>query len=143
MESFGRTKKQLRAIKSLQTLENCACSTYLEGALSHVFIKEKDISKCLKVLELLWNHLDPRTKILSRPLELMIDELFAEENPHYLNVSKWILSAVNSGTSNRLFYFLTDKVLQMDFLRRETLEEWDDLDMFTYRLRSLTSVCRC
>lgn len=139
---LAEPKKQLRAIKSLQTLENCACSTYLEGALSHVFIKEKDISKCLKVLELLWNHLDPRTKILSRPLELMIDELFAEENPHYLNVSKWILSAVNSGTSNRLFYFLTDKVLQMDFLRRETLEEWDDLDMFTYRLRSLTSVLK-
>lgn len=135
-------KKQLRAVKSLQTLESCACSTYLEGAISHAFIKENDISQSLKVLELLWNHLDPRTKVVSRPLELMIDELFAEENPHYLSVSKWILSVVNSGTANRLFFILTDKILQVDFLSREMLEEWDDLDMFTYRIRSLTSVLK-
>lgn len=135
-------RTQLRAVKSLQTLESCSCSTYLEGALSHVYLQEKDISKCLKVLELLWNNLDPRTIILVRPLELMIDELFVEENPHYLSVSKWILSVVNSGTSNRLFYVLTDKMLQMDFLGRDALEEWDDLDMFTYRLQSLTSVLK-
>ncbi|QLQ82380.1 hypothetical protein HG537_0H01420 [Torulaspora globosa] len=135
-------KTQLKALKSLELLETSSCNSYLEGALSQAFMEEPDISRSLTVLELLWSNLDPSSKIISRPLELMIDELFTEENPNYLSVSKWVLSVVNSGTSNRLFYMLTDKLLQAGFLSRDVLEELDDLDMFTYRLRSLTSVLR-
>lgn len=135
-------KSQLKAIKSLELLENSSCNSYLEGALSQRFMEEQDISRSLAVLELLWSHLDPSSKIISRPLELMIDELSSEENPNYLSVSKWVLSVVNSGTSNRLFYMLTDKLLQAEFLSRDVLEELDDLDMFTYRLQSLTSVLK-
>lgn len=137
-----KPRTQLKALESLEQLESSTCSSYLEGALSEAFMEEKDISRSLIVLELLWNHLDSSSKIISRPLELMMDELFFEENPNYLSVSKWVLSVVNSGTSNRLFYILTDKLLEAEFLSRNALEDLDDLDMFTYRLRSLTSVLK-
>lgn len=135
-------RTQLKALKSLELLESCTSSSYLEGALSQAFMDEGDISRSLIVLDLLWNHLEPSSKIILKPLELIIDELFTEDNPNYLSVSKWILSIVNSGTSNRLFYILTDRLLDADFLRKDFLDELDDLDMFTYRLRSLTSVLK-
>lgn len=134
--------RQLKAVKCLESLERCMSPLYIEGALSHAFVQEQDISRSLIVLELLWIHLEPRSVLTMRPLELMIDQLFGEENPHYLSVSKWILSVNNAGSSNRLFYFLTDKLLQFDFLGRDHLNDLDDLDMFTYRIRSLTSVLK-
>ncbi|AQZ12142.1 DOP1 (YDR141C) [Zygosaccharomyces parabailii] len=133
---------QLRAVKSLRLLQKCPYTEYMEGALGNAFIKEKEISRCLVVLELLWNQLEPNSDVLRRPVELMIDELFDEQNPHYLSVSKWILSVINSGSSNRLFYLLTDDLLRFPFLKRDQLQDMDDLDMFTYRLQCLTSVLK-
>lgn len=134
--------RQPMAVKSLKLLQKCQYANYFEGALSSAFIKEKDISRSLVVLELLWNHLEPNSAVLRRPVELMADELFDEQNPHYLNVSKWVLSVINSGTSNRLFYLLTDDLLKFDFLKRDYLQDMDDLDMFTYRLQCLTSILK-
>lgn len=134
--------RQPRAVKCLESLERCMSPLYIEGALSNAFVQEQDISRSLIVLELLWIQLEPRSVLTIRPLELMIDQLFGEENPHYLSVSKWILSVNNAGSSNRLFYFLTDKLLQFDFLSRDHLNDLDDLDMFTYRIRSLTTVLK-
>lgn len=140
--SLVNPSRQLGAVKCLQNLERCVDPMYVEGALSYAFLQEEDISKAVIVLETLWNHLEPRSIIIHRPLELMIDELFLEENPHYLSVSKWILTIVNSGSANRLFYFLTHKLLQFDFFNRDTLQDLDDLDMFTYRVQALTSVLK-
>lgn len=134
--------KQLKAVKCLESLERCMNPIYVEGALSRAFVQEQDISRSLIVLELLWIQLEPRSTLTRRPLELMIDELFGEENPHYLSVSKWVLSVTNAGSSNRLFYFLTDNLLQFEFLSRDHLNDLDDLDMFTYRIQSLTSVLK-
>ncbi|CAR27759.1 hypothetical protein ZYGR_0N02450 [Zygosaccharomyces rouxii] len=135
-------RRQLMAVKGLKLLQKCRYADYVEGALSSAFIEEKDISRCLVVLELLWNQLEPNSAVLRRPVELMADELFDEQNPHYLSVSKWILSVVNSGSSNRLFYLLTDDLLKFDFLKRDYLQDLDDLDMFTYRLQCLTSILK-
>lgn len=134
--------RQLMAVKSLKLLQRSPYADYVEGTFSSAFIGEKDISRCLVVLELLWNHLEPNFGILRRPIELMADELFDEQNPHYLSVSKWVLSVVNSGSSNRLFYLLTDDLLKFEFLKRDHLQDMDDLDMFTYRLQCLTSVLK-
>lgn len=134
--------RQLMAVKSLKVLQKCHYADYLEGVLSSAFIEEKDISRCLVVLELLWNQLEPGSGILRRPVELMADELFDEQNPHYLSVSKWVLSVINSGSSNRLFYLLTNDLLKFEFLKRDYLQDLDDLDMFTYRLQCLTSILK-
>lgn len=134
--------RQLSAVKCLLSLEKSLEPAYVEGALSYAFLQENDISKSIIVLDLLWNHLEPRSIVLRRPLELMIDELFLEENPHYLSVSKWVLSVLNAGSANRLFYFLTHKLLEFDFLNRSELQDLDDLDNFTYRIQALTSVLK-
>lgn len=134
--------KQHIAVKCLKSLSRSTYSKYLEAALSANFVQESNISRRLVVLELLWNQMEEYADITKHPLELLLDELSDEQNPHYLTVSKWILSLLNAGSTNRLYQILTDSLLKFDFLQRKEIKELDDLDMFTYRIQMLTNVLK-
>lgn len=134
--------KQHIAVKCLKSLSRSVHSNYLEAALSANFVQENNISSRLIVLDLLWNQMEEYPGITKHPLELLLDELSDEQNPHYLTVSKWILSLLNAGATNRLYQILTDSLLKFGFLQQNGINELDDLDMFTYRIQMLTNVLK-
>ncbi|CCK71884.1 Dop1p KNAG_0I00930 [Huiozyma naganishii CBS 8797] len=128
------------AIKSLKSLIRTVPTENIEAALCSAFKNEKDVTKRLLVLDLLWVHSSDYAAIIRQPLELILDVLFDDQNPYYLTVSKWILSLLNSGTSNRLYQILTDELSSFPFLNNDTLGEFDDLEMFAYRVQVLINV---
>ncbi|CAI4058271.1 Dop1p SKDI_04G3650 [Saccharomyces kudriavzevii IFO 1802] len=133
---------QILGVKNLKTLNRFIPSKFIESALVYTFVEEGDISERLGVLDLLWAQLDSNTNLIRRPLELILGELFDDQNPFYLTVSKWILSIINSGSATRLFYILTDNILKVSHLEKENLDERDDLDMLTYELQMLAYVLK-
>ncbi|EDO19319.1 hypothetical protein Kpol_1036p64 [Vanderwaltozyma polyspora DSM 70294] len=134
--------KQLKAIKCLETLDMYVPSGYIEEQLTRSFMAETDISKKLLVVDLLWKHLNKDNVLITRILELLVDELFEDENPRYLFVANWVLSLNRSGGISRLFEFLIGHLIQFKFLSRDHITEIDDLDCFTYRIQSLTNVLK-
>lgn len=134
--------KQMEAVRCLDSLKRYISAKYIESALAHAFVKEKDISLRLNALEALWTQLENHIELVRRPLELILDELFDEQNPNYLNASKWILSTLNSGSANRLFQVLVENLLACTFIHKEHLDELDDVDLFTYRVQTLTNVLK-
>ncbi|CCH58185.1 hypothetical protein TBLA_0A03870 [Henningerozyma blattae CBS 6284] len=132
--------KQLKAVKGMQALIRNIPIVYVEAALAHAFVQESDISKQLKAIELLWSHFDNDSGILAKPLQLILDELFDQNNPHYLYVSKWLLNLKQSKTINRLFDLLVNQLIKFDFWTRDSLVGEDDMDEFTYRIQSLLNV---
>ncbi|CCC68438.1 hypothetical protein NCAS_0B03540 [Naumovozyma castellii] len=137
-----KAKTQSVAINCLKSLERCISSQYIESALSNCFVKEKDVTKRLAVLDLLWTRLGSDTSILNHPLQLIMDELFDNQNPYYLSVSKWISLILSSGSSNRFYKIMVENILNFQFFERGNLIELDDLDAFTYYVQSLTNVLK-
>lgn len=137
-----KPQKQLGSVKCLEMLDIQVPSGYIEEQLAHCFMKEQDISNKCFVLDLLWNHLKVDSCLINRSLELLLDDLFDEQNTHYLYISKWILSINNSGTILRLFDHIVNRLSEFEFLRRDNLNELDDLDNFTYRIQVLTNVLK-
>lgn len=135
--------RQYIAIQCLKSLCRNMELKYIETLLSANFVQEKVISKRLTVLELLWNQMDEYLDIVRHPLELLLDELSDEQNPHYLAVSKWVISLLNSDSIRRLYWILVENLLRFDFLQRGKINELDDLDMFTYRIKMITNVLKC
>ncbi|EDO18228.1 hypothetical protein Kpol_543p58 [Vanderwaltozyma polyspora DSM 70294] len=124
-------------VKYLEVLERDISPSLIESALTSVFIHEPLISNKITVLDLLWNNLKVSSTLIDRMLELVLDELFDSQSPHYLYVSEWILSVTNSGSLNRLLHVLLTNITEFGFLRSQKLTDLDDLDMFTYRLKLL------
>lgn len=136
------SNKQSIAVKCIKLMDRNVSKQYVENCLTSVFVKEQDVTKRLTLLDLLWNQMEDHTNIVQKPLELMLDELFSEQNPSYLALSKWILSLVNSGSSNRLYQIMTNDILQFDFLQKNEINEFDDLDMITYKIQTLCNVLK-
>ncbi|SMN21092.1 similar to Saccharomyces cerevisiae YDR141C DOP1 Golgi-localized, leucine-zipper domain containing protein [Maudiozyma saulgeensis] len=132
--------KQQIAIKCLKSFERTIPRKYVASALASAFVQETDFTKKLNVVDLLWDQLDAHNELLDKPLELILDELFDRQNPNYLSVSKWVVSLLNTGSSNQLYQMLTSEILKFNFINKESLDEFDDLEMFTYRIRILTAV---
>ncbi|CCF56865.1 hypothetical protein KAFR_0B05690 [Kazachstania africana CBS 2517] len=135
-------KNQLVAIKSLKSLERMLPSKYIQGALASAFVKETDVLQRILILDLLWNELESYRSLIRQPLEIVLDELFDKQNPHYLSVSKWVLASVHSGSSSRLFQMLAEGLLDFNFLENDVISDLDDLEMFTYRLQLITNVLK-
>ncbi|CCD26997.1 Dop1p NDAI_0J01050 [Naumovozyma dairenensis CBS 421] len=130
------------AIKCLKSLERTVSSNYLSGSLSYCFVQEKDITQRLNVIDLLWTRMDDNTSLIKHPLQLILDELCDTQNPYYLSVSKWISLVLSSHSSNRFYKVMSEYIFEFDFLVKGYLTEMDDLDMFTYRLQTLTNVLK-
>lgn len=141
-KSLKDPRHQILGVKNLKTLNRFIPSKFIESALVYTFVEEEDISERLSVLDLLWTQLDSDSNLIRRPLELILGELFDDQNPFYLTVSKWILSILNSGSASRLFYILTDNILKVNRLEKERLDERDDLDMLTYEFQMLAYVLK-
>lgn len=135
--------KQYIAIQCLKSLCRTMELKYIETSLSASFVQEKVVSKRLMVLDLLWNQMDEYLDIVKHPLELLLDELSDEQNPHYLAVSKWVVSLLNSDSIQRLYGILVENLLKFDFLQRGEISQLDDIDMFTYRIKMVTNVLKC
>ncbi|KOH00987.1 Dop1p [Saccharomyces eubayanus] len=133
---------QILGVKNLKTLNRFIPPKFIESALVYTFVEESDISERLGVLDLLWTQLDSNTDLIRHPLELILGELFDDQNPYYLTVSKWILSIINSGSATRLFYILTDNILKVSHLEKEILDDRDDLEMLTYEFQMLAYVLK-
>lgn len=131
---------QMEAVRCLDALRRSVDVKYIESALAYTLLKEPKISQRLSALDALWIHLENNISVTRRPLELILDELFDKQNPKYLNVSKWILSIINSGSANRLFQILTENLLRCGFLEKQRLDELDDIDIFSYHVQTLTNV---
>lgn len=134
--------KQQITIRCLKSFERTVPKKYIASALASAFVEEKDFLKRINVLDLIWNQLDTQSELIEKPLELILDELFDRQSPNYLTVSKWVLSVLDSGSGNRLYQILTQNILTFEFLNRHSLNSFDDLEMFTYRMRILTAVLK-
>lgn len=132
--------KQLSAIKALESLTRNMNAQYVESALSHAFVAEQNISKQLSAIELLWSHFDSDSKIIERPLQLILDELSDTQSPNYLYISKWIMTLKQNNTLNKLFDILLQQILEFDFWKAGRIMEFNDMDSFTYRIQSLQQV---
>lgn len=134
--------KQHISIKCLKSFERTVPSKYIASGLASAFIEEDNFLQRMVVLDLIWNQLDSDNDLIGKPLELVLDELFDRQSANYLTVSKWVLSIINAGTANHLYQILTDEILKFDFLNKEGLDDFDDLEMFTYKVRILTAVLK-
>lgn len=132
--------KQQIAIKCLKSFERTIPKKYIASALASAFVEEDNFTKKLSVMEMLWDQLDAHSELLDKPLELLLDELFDKQSPNYLSVSKWVISLLNIGTSNQLFHMLTNEILKFQFINKESLDSYDDLEMFTYRIQIIIAV---
>lgn len=132
--------EQNSTVKYLEILERNVNPLFIEAALTAVFVEKQSIVNRVTVLDLLWNSLEPSTKLINRILELILDELFDEQASHYIFVSKWILSILDSGSSNRLLEILSSNIIEFEFLYNSKITGVDDLDMLTYRLQIITAV---
>ncbi|CAB4255687.1 similar to Saccharomyces cerevisiae YDR141C DOP1 Golgi-localized, leucine-zipper domain containing protein [Maudiozyma barnettii] len=132
--------KQQIAIKCLKSFERTIPRKYVASALASAFIHENDFTNKLNVVDLLWDQLDAHNELLDKPLELILDELFDRQNPNYLSVSKWVVSLLNAGSSNQLYQMLTSEILKFSFINKDSLDQFDDLEMFTYKIRILSAV---
>lgn len=134
--------KQHISIKCLKSFERTVPSKYIASGLASAFVQERNFLQRMNVLDLLWTQLDSDNHLIETPLQLVLDELFDRQSANYLTVSKWVLSIINAGTTNRLYQILTDEILNFAFLTKETLDQFDDLEMFTYKVRILTAVLK-
>lgn len=134
------SNQQLPAIQCLNSLQRVVMAKDLESSLAYSFIKEKNVTTRIIVLDGLWSQLENYSDVIQRPLEIVLDELFEKENSSYLQVSNWILSVFNSGSLNKLFQLLSCNLLQFSFIKENKLSEIDDLEIFTYRIQMLTNV---
>ena len=132
--------KQQIAIKCIKSFERTIPKKFIASALASAFVEEENFVRKLSVMEMLWDHLDTHSELLYKPLELLLDELFDRQSPNYLSVSKWVVSLLNIGTSNQLYHMLTNEILKFQFINKETLDPFDDLEMFTYRIQIIIAV---
>ncbi|SCU90156.1 LADA_0F02212g1_1 [Lachancea dasiensis] len=123
---------QIEAVKSLDELFTCHQGKYLESALSFAFVQESDINIKISALDALWIHSENVVCLARRPLELVLDELFDDQTPSYLCVSRWVSGVIKQGHSKRLFHILCENLLKHCLLQKSSLDELDDTDSFVY-----------
>ncbi|KAH3901961.1 related to Protein dopey [Saccharomycodes ludwigii] len=135
--------RQLEAMNHLRTLIRNIDRQYLESSLSAVFIEEAQIYNRLTVLTCLWNLVDESSAmgVVSKPLELVLDELFDKQSSNYLPVSKWVVNVLSvSKSSNQLLEYLTTCLLSFQFINKKSFYQFDDIEIFTYYTQTLINV---
>ncbi|SCU87066.1 LAFA_0E04500g1_1 [Lachancea sp. 'fantastica'] len=134
------SEAQIESVKCLDQLAVSLGSKYVESALSFAFVEEKDINLKICALDAIWINSEDSTSILRRPLELVLDELFDDQDPNYLSTSRWISGVVKQGSANKLYHILCENLLNNELIYKDTLGELDDIDSFVYYCQILINV---
>ncbi|CEP63217.1 Dop1p LALA0_S07e05094g [Lachancea lanzarotensis] len=131
---------QIESVECLDQLAVALGSKFVESALSFAFVRETDINMKTSALDAIWIHSEDNTPIIRRPLELVLDELFDDQDPNYLTTSRWITGVVKQGSANKLYHILCENLLSNELIYKETLGELDDIDSFVYSCQILINV---
>lgn len=133
---------QIETVKSLDSLQGSVRGKHVESALAYAFISELGISSRISALEGIWVHSGDASTLARRPLELVLDELFDDQDPNFLSTSRWVLSVVKQDLAGRLFHILCENILNCKLIYKGALEDLDDIDSYIYHCQTLINVLR-
>ncbi|SCU86316.1 LANO_0C07558g1_1 [Lachancea nothofagi CBS 11611] len=133
---------QIEAVKCLDALETSVGGRYVESSLSFAFLEDKDIDTRISALDALWTHSENTGTLARRPLELVLEELFDNQDPNYLSTSRWVTGVIKHGFANRLYHVLCENLLNQKLIEKSELEDLDDIDSFVYYCQILINVLK-
>lgn len=133
---------QVEAVRSICRLDFTCDPCHIEAALSSLFLKSDYFTR-IRAFNCLWTHISAINEsdiILVRPLQLILDDLNGLDEMSSIAVSKWIKTALLSGSINRIFKVCCSGILLGNpFITRGSTEEdgEDDYDLFSYKIETI------
>ncbi|AOA61883.1 Endosome to Golgi transport protein [Komagataella phaffii CBS 7435] len=138
---------QVEVVNSITKLEIFVDPHCIEGELAYLFLSsEFPFPDKLRAFATLWTHTNTISgsstdSILSRSLELVVDNLAEKRSPRYVMVSKWIDNLLRSSSINRLYKNLVNPILTSNrFLSTGEITDEDDLALFAYQIETIINL---
>ncbi|ODV87484.1 hypothetical protein CANARDRAFT_194233 [[Candida] arabinofermentans NRRL YB-2248] len=138
-------KYQVEAVKKIWSLELSVDSHYIEAALASLFINSEYAVR-IRGFNALWTHsstFNESDSILTRPLQLILDDLNGGDEIDSILVSKWIRSTLNTSSINRIFKICcSGLLLKNKFIETGAFANNDDDDfaLFAYQLGTIQNL---
>ncbi|CUS25138.1 LAQU0S28e00320g1_1 [Lachancea quebecensis] len=133
---------QIETVKSLDFLQESVRGKHVESALAYAFTSELNISSKISALEGIWVHSGDASTLARRPLELVLDELFDDQDPNFLSTSRWVLGVIKQNLAGRLFHILCENILNCKLIYKDALDDLDDVDSYIYHCQTLINVLK-
>lgn len=137
---------QVEAVRHIFDLEICFDVHQIEaGILDMLLHTPSDVR--VKSFYKLWVHsadFSDAESILSNPLHVILDDLYATAKGNEMSVEKFVHNAITDGSAARLLKLITDPLLLAAFMRAQKSEinSHDDLNLFAYNLETVLNVIR-
>ncbi|CAK7909265.1 protein dopey [[Candida] anglica] len=137
---------QVESVKCIFDLDRSFSTYQIEAGLVKLFSQASSI-EIVRAISILWTHSNQFTDsdaFISRPLQLVLDNLFEEEEESYAETANFIGNILKGGSANRLLKLLTNPLLEFEFVNYEitALTSEDDLGQFAYYLSSIVNVIK-
>lgn len=135
---------QVESVKCIFDLEiSCPNHHITAGILK--LLMESTINERVRAFSNLWTHsisFSDSNSVLTRPLQLLLDDLYQEDNKNSLAVIDFVCHIIKSGSANRLLKLITSPLLSFEFMNvdRNQLDLNDDLSQFSYYLGTILNV---
>ncbi|ODV59967.1 Dop1p ASCRUDRAFT_21626, partial [Ascoidea rubescens DSM 1968] len=148
------SKYQVESVKYILSFELSIDPHYIESELSNLFLNADKHDKYdrFRGFSALWTHTANLSnnnffmdQILSRPFQLVLDELAVKRSSDYLLASYWISSTSKSGSSNRLFKMISIPLAKTSFIMNTKASKSriyiiDDIDLYCYQVQTIMNV---
>lgn len=130
---------QVETVKHIFDLSIIFPVSHIEAGILNLLLQSPRNDR-VKAFSILWTHsvsFSDSDKILSRPLQLLLDDLYENDQQNALAATEFVRSVLKNGSSNRLLKLITNPLLNFDFMhsKNNTVTLKDDLKQFAYYLR--------
>lgn len=137
---------QVEAVKYIFDLDVTFPYHQIEAGILNLLLQTRPYQR-VRAFSLLWTHslsFSDADKILVRPLQLILDDLYEGEGHNTLGVIEFIKNIPKSGSSNRLLKLITNPLLNYEFMQntKKVIDIHDDLNQFSYYLKTIANVIK-
>lgn len=132
---------QVETVKHIFDLSIIFLVSHIEAGILSLLLQSPRSDR-VKAFSILWTHsvsFSDSDKVLSRPLLILLDDLYENDQQNSLAVTEFVKSVLKNGSSNRLLKLITNPLLNFDFMhnKNSTVTLKDDLKQFAYYLRTV------
>lgn len=137
---------QVEAVKYIFDLDVTFPFHQIEAGILNLLLQTPPHQR-VRAFSLLWTHslsFSDADKILVRPLQLILDDLYEVEGHNTLGVIDFIKTIPKSGSANRLLKLITNPLLNYELMQKNktVIDIHDDLNQFSYYLKTIANVIR-
>lgn len=137
---------QVETVKHIFELAITLPTDHIEAGILLLLLQSSRIDR-VRAFSILWTHsasFNDADIILTRPLQLLMDDLYEKDSQNSLPVTEFIKSILKSGSTNRLLKLLTNPLLEYEFMHHKKTDVVlkDDLNQFSYYLKTVLNVIK-